>query len=184
MIAVALKGLAGRKIRALLTAFAIVIGVSMVSGTFILTDTMQKSFNGLFDASYEKTDAVVQGKEIVENSTNGSGVTLPASLLEEVRGLPEVEAAGGQVMPEESHSADIIGTNGKAVAQEGLGISYDAATARFSPLNLKTGAWPQGPGQVVIDAGTAKKEHYAVGDSVLVATATGQHRYEVTGTAS
>ena len=50
MIGVALKGLAGRKIRALLTAFAVVIGVSMVSGTFILTDTMQKSFNGLFDA--------------------------------------------------------------------------------------------------------------------------------------
>ena len=48
MIAVALKGLAGRKVRALLTALAVVIGVSMVSGTFILTDTMQKSFNGLF----------------------------------------------------------------------------------------------------------------------------------------
>ena len=54
MIGVALKGLAGRKVRALLTAFAIVIGVSMVSGTFILTDTMQKSFNGLFDASYDE----------------------------------------------------------------------------------------------------------------------------------
>jgi putative ABC transport system permease protein len=50
MIAVALKGLAGRKLRTLLTAFAVVIGVSMVSGTFILTDTMQKTFDGLFDA--------------------------------------------------------------------------------------------------------------------------------------
>jgi putative ABC transport system permease protein len=184
MRGVALKGLAGRKIRALLTAFAIVIGVSMVSGTFILTDTMQKSFNGLFDASYEKTDAVIQGKEIVENSTNGSGVTLPASLLDEVRALPEVEAAGGTVMPEESHSADIIGKDGKAVAQEGIGTSYDAANARFSPLVLKAGDWPQGADQVVIDAGTAKKEHYDVGDSVVVDTATGQHKYEVTGTAS
>ena len=54
MIAVALKGLAGRKIRALLTAFAVVIGVSMVSGTFILTDTMQKSFDGLFTASADE----------------------------------------------------------------------------------------------------------------------------------
>ena len=60
MIGVALKGLAGRKIRALLTALAVVIGVSMVSGTYILTDTMQKSFNGLFTASYDKTDAVIQ----------------------------------------------------------------------------------------------------------------------------
>jgi putative ABC transport system permease protein len=51
MIAVALKGLAGRKLRALLTAFAVVIGVSMVSGTFVLTDTMQKAFDGIFTAS-------------------------------------------------------------------------------------------------------------------------------------
>jgi putative ABC transport system permease protein len=184
MSGVALKGLAGRKIRALLTAFAIVIGVSMVSGTFILTDTMQKSFTGLFDASYEKTDAVIQGKEIVKNSTNGSGVTLSAPLLDEVRALPEVEAAGGVVAPDEVNGADIIGKDGKAVAKESYGTSYDAANARFSPLTLKAGTWPEGAEQVVIDAGTAKKEHYDVGDSVVVDTATGKHKYEITGTAS
>src|SRR5919112_205640 len=69
MIAVALKGLAGRKVRALLTAFAVVIGVAMVSGTFILTDTTQRSFDGLFDATYENTDAVISGKDVVKNST-------------------------------------------------------------------------------------------------------------------
>ena len=99
MIGVALKGLAGRKIRALLTAFAVVIGVSMVSGTFILTDTMQKSFNGLFDASFDKTDAVIRGKEIVKDSFSGSGVTIPESVLTKVRALPEVEAASGDVSP-------------------------------------------------------------------------------------
>ena len=82
MTGVALKGLAGRKLRALLTALAVVIGVSMVAGTFVLTDTMQKSFNGLFSASLDKTDAVIGGKEIVQGSTNGSGVTVPAGLVE------------------------------------------------------------------------------------------------------
>jgi putative ABC transport system permease protein len=184
MNGVALKGLAGRKIRALLTALAIVIGVSMVSGTFILTDTMQKSFNGLFDASYENTDAVIGGKEIVTDSTNGSGVTLSASLLDEVEALPEVEAAGGLVAPDDVNGADIVGKDGKAVAKESYGTSYDAANARFSALNLKSGAWPHGSHQVVIDAGTAKKEHYKVGDSVVIDTATGQHSYEIAGTAS
>ena len=66
MIAVALKGLAGRKVRALLTAFAVVIGVTMVSGTLVLTDTMQKAFDGLFTASYQQTDAVIAGKQIVK----------------------------------------------------------------------------------------------------------------------
>ena len=170
MIGVALKGLAGRKIRALLTAFAVVIGVSMVSGTFILTDTMQKSFNGLFDASFDKTDAVIRGKEIVKDSSSGSGVTIPESLLTKVRALPEVEAAGGDVSPQEANAADIIGNDGKAVARESSGGSYDAANARFSPLKLKTGEWPQGAEQVVIDAGTAAKEHYEVGDAVEVST--------------
>ena len=87
MIKVALKGLAGRKVRALLTALAVVIGVSMVSGTFVLTDTMQKAFDGIFEESYEGTDAVVNGKQLVEFSTGGRA-TVPASLLEGHRGPP------------------------------------------------------------------------------------------------
>ena len=82
MIGVALKGLAARKVRALLTALAVVIGVSMVSGTYILTDTMQKAFDGIFESSYAQTDAVIGGKEIVKGSTSGSA-TVPASLLDE-----------------------------------------------------------------------------------------------------
>ena len=93
MIAVALKGLAGRKLRALLTAFAVVIGVSMVSGTFILTDTMQKTFDGLFAASYEDTDAVIAGKEIVESSMSGAA-TIPESLLDEGPGAARGRGRG------------------------------------------------------------------------------------------
>jgi len=47
MIAVALKGLLGRKTRAILTALAIVLGTGMVSATFIFTDTLNQAFNGV-----------------------------------------------------------------------------------------------------------------------------------------
>ena len=87
MIKVALKGLAGRKVRALLTALAVVIGVSMVSGTFVLTDTMQKAFDGIFEESYEGTDAVINGKQLVEFSSGGRA-TVPADLLEAGAGAP------------------------------------------------------------------------------------------------
>ena len=184
MIAVALKGLAGRKVRALLTAFAIVIGVAMVSGTFILTDTMSKSFTSLFNASSSKTDAVISGKEVVKNSTTGSGVTIPEALLAKVQALDEVEAAAGQVSPQEANVADIIGRNGKKSAMESIGGSIDAASARFSPLELKTGAWPKGPGEVAIDAGTAAKQHYKAGDSVVVSTLGKKHDYTISGTVS
>jgi putative ABC transport system permease protein len=183
MIAVALKGLAARKVRALLTAFAVVIGVSMVSGTFILTDTMQRTFDGLFAASYEDTDAVIGGKQIVETSTSGSA-TIPESLLAEVRDLPEVQAASGTVTPAEVNGADIIGDDGKAIGQESLGTSFDAANPQFSPLKLKRGEWPAGPDQVAIDAGTAQNERFAVGDTVEIVTPAGKAGYRISGTVS
>jgi putative ABC transport system permease protein len=184
MIGVALKGLAARKLRALLTAFAVVIGVAMVAGTFMLTDTLQKSFSGLFTESTANTDAVVSGKEVVKNSTSGSGVTIPASLLTKVRALPEVGAAVGEVNPQEANVADIYGRDGKKAARESVGASVDAANARFSPLRLKTGSWPRGPGDVVIDVGSATKKHYKVGDSVVIGTLGKKHTYRVSGTVS
>jgi putative ABC transport system permease protein len=184
MRSVALKGLAARKVRAVLTALAVVIGVAMVSGTFILTDTTLKSFTGLFTASTANTDAVISGKEIVKNSTNGSGVTIPASMLDKVRALPEVETAAGEVSPQEANVADIIGSDGKKAAMESVGGSYDAATAGLSPFKLKTGKAPHGPGEVAIDAGTADKKHYKVGDSVVVSTLGKKHTYRISGTLS
>src|SRR4051794_34731662 len=180
MIAVALKGLAGRKVRALLTALAVVIGISMVSGTYILTDTMQKSFDGLFAAPYDETDAVLSGKEIVKSSTSGTA-KVPAGLLTKVEALPEVGEAAGAVTPNEANPADIIGPHGKAVARESVGTSVDAAHARFSPLKLKSGSWPEGPRQVAVDAGTAAKQHYRLGDKVTVSTLGAKGSYEVSG---
>ena len=186
MIAVALKGLAGRKVRALLTAFAVVIGVAMVSGTFVLTDTIQKAFDGIFTASYEQTDAVIAGKEIVKGSQSGAA-TVPESLLAQVRALPEVAAAGGTIAPIESNKAEIFGRDGKAIGSGGapqFGLGNDASQPQFSPLKLKTGQWPQGPRQVALDAGTAAGENFKVGDTVAVSTLGAKRRYEVTGIAT
>jgi putative ABC transport system permease protein len=186
MIAVALKGLAGRKVRALLTAFAVVIGVAMVSGTFVLTDTIQKAFDGIFKSSYEQTDAVIAGKEIVKGSQSGAA-TVPESLLAKVRALPEVAAAGGTIAPIQSNKAEILGRDGKAIGSGGapqFALGNDASQPQFSPLKLKTGQWPRGPEQVALDAGTAAGEHFKVGDTVTVLALGAKHRYEVTGIAT
>jgi putative ABC transport system permease protein len=187
MIGVALKGLAARKVRALLTALAVVIGVSMVSGTYILTDTMQKAFDGIFDSSYAQTDAVIGGKEIVKGSTSGSA-TVPESLLTKVRALPEVKAAGGTIGLNEENKSEIIGRDGKPLGGKGgsptFGLAYDTAQPQFSPLKLKNGDWARGPTQVVLDAGTAADEKFAVGDKVQVSTLGVRKVYEVAGVAT
>ena len=98
VIKVALRGLAGRKLRAVLTAIAIVLGVAMISGTYILTDTIDRAFTTLFTESYAGTDAVVTGKGL-DISIDGEAPPNPpvdASLLETVRGVDGVALAPGR----------------------------------------------------------------------------------------
>ena len=75
VIRVALKGVLGRKLRAALTAFAIVLGVAMISGSLVLTDTVSKSFDGVYGESYKDSDAVVSSKAaIADSSGKAAGV--------------------------------------------------------------------------------------------------------------
>src|SRR3954471_3129449 len=94
---VALRGLLGRKTRAILTALAIVLGVAMVSGTLVLTDTIDRAFHTIFTSTYSHTDLVVSGKKLVDYSASGNA-TVPASLVAKVRALPDVQAAAGTIV--------------------------------------------------------------------------------------
>ena len=168
MIRVALKGLAGRKLRAVLTAVAIVLGVAMVSGTYVLTDSIDRAFDNIFTDSREGSNAVISGKSAFDLS-EGSGATAPSfdqSLLQTIQDLPDVAAAEGSVDGE----AQLIGDDGKAIVYGGapnLGFSIANGGSRFNPLQLVEGSWP-GNGDVVIDGATADKEGFTVGDTVGV----------------
>ena len=74
---VALAGLLGRKLRAALTAIAIVLGVAMIAGTFVLTDSIDNAFNSIFSDVRQGSDVVVSGKSAFDLSDGGSGVTAP-----------------------------------------------------------------------------------------------------------
>ena len=147
MASVALKGLLGRKARATLTAIAIVLGVAMVSGTYILTDTIQSAFSTVFTQANKNSDAVVSGKSAIGGNDNGpNSVTpsVPESLLTQIRGLPAVAQASGGI----SDSAQLIGHNGKVISRggaPGLAFSYSPAGQRFNPLSLTKGNWPSAP---------------------------------------
>ena len=58
MIRIALKGLAARKLRVALTGLAVVLGVAMISGTYVLTDTIDQAFGQLFTTGQKGSDVV------------------------------------------------------------------------------------------------------------------------------
>ena len=141
MTRVALKGLLGRKVRAALTALAVVLGVAMVSGSFVLTDTISKAFTSIFTAAYDHTDAVVSGRKLVDFSSSGNATVSPA-LLEKIRNRPDVTAAAGSIIDlnGDSTRANLIGKDGKAISNAGaptFGLGIDTSQPRFNPLTLK-----------------------------------------------
>jgi putative ABC transport system permease protein len=181
VIRVALRGLLGRKLRATLTAVAIVLGVAMVSGTYVLTDSIDRAFDNIFTDSRQGSNAVISGKSAFDLS-EGSGATAPSfseSLLAEVRRVPDVAEAEGSVDGE----AQIIGEDGKAIVYGGapnLGFSIANGDSRFNPLQLVDGAWP-GDGQVVVDAATADKEGFTIGETVGIQGAGRVQQLEISG---
>ena len=168
MTRVALRGLFGRKLRTVLTAVAIVLGVALVAGTLVLTDSIQKAFDNIFTDSRQGSSVVISGKSAFD-LTDDSGATAPPlqeSLLSTVQSQPDVAEAEGSV----SGEAQLIGDDNKAIVYGGapnLGFSIANGESQFNPLTLVEGEWPSGD-EVVIDGQTAKKESFQVGDSVGV----------------
>ena len=158
MIGVAIKGLLGRKLRATLTAFAIVLGVAMISGAFILTDTLGKSFDSIFNESYKSTDAVISSKPAVGSSTQSDAApAFAADVLTDVQALPGVHFAQGSI----EDNARLVSSDGDAIgsADEGIALGIPAASAdqSLNPMKLVTGQWPTGDGQIAIDKSTADR---------------------------
>jgi putative ABC transport system permease protein len=184
---VALKGVWWRKGRAALTAFAVVLGVAMVSGTFILTDTVNKAFDSIFQDSYAKTSAVISGKEVVEGAASGTA-TVPAALLQQVRANDKVAEATGAIfnLSGTSDATKLIGKDGESLGSSNngqFGFGFDPRAERFNPMTLTDGRWASGPGQVVIDNGTAKDHGYGIGDKIGVAADGPTRQYTITGLA-
>ncbi len=183
MTLVALKGLAGRKLRTALTAVAIVLGVAMISGTYVLTDTIKAAFGTVFTQVYKHTDAIVTGKSAIgtDQTSNGLPPSFSASLLGKVRNLPGVAEAQGGI----SDLAQLVGRDGKVIAGHGApGLAFSIhphGDQRFNPLELVSGTWPVGPHEVAIDANTASKKHYAIGDTIGVIARGPEQTYRISG---
>ena len=92
-----IKGVLARKIRLLLTALAVVLGVTFVSGTYVLTDTLKQSFGSLFSQFAAGTDLVVRSRAPFGDG-EGTRERLASPLVTEVRKVPGV-ARGRRVPP-------------------------------------------------------------------------------------
>jgi putative ABC transport system permease protein len=168
---VTINGLAARKLRLALTALAIVLGVTFVTGTLILTDTLNNTFNTLIGTAYQHISFEIRGKAVlngtattVDSTTNRKPV--PQSIGREVRQIPGVAYVSGSV----AGYAQFVARDGNAIGSGGssaLGFSFDP-DPQLSSVRLVEGKAPTTAHDVVMDKATATKYDFAVGDRVNV----------------
>lgn len=183
MRTVTFKGMLARKLRLALTALSITLGVAFVSGTFVLGDTMTATFDQLYSGLTKGIDVTVRAESaFTDSSTLGETKPFDADVLDSVRGIDGVDAAEGGV----SGYALILDKRGEPVQPGGaptLGTSFPGDMSLAGDFTLRSGSAPQGPDDVVIDAGTARKTGYRVGDAVTVLFVDGPQRFTISGVA-
>jgi len=177
MIRIALKTFFAHKLRLTMTALSIMFGVAFIAGTFIFTDTIDKSFGDLFEDAFAGQDVIVQTATEFDVGFSGPP-PLDEQVLDVVRGVPGVEAAEGQV----GGFAIIYDKSGNAIVPTGpptIGGSWTEDERLLGNVNIREGRRPEGPAEVTIDARTADDNGFAVGDTVTVQTQTGVADFEL-----
>lgn len=171
MLRAALKSLLGRKVRLVMSTFAIVLGVAFVAGTLVFSDTLNRSFTALFASTVG--DVVVQPTSGFGGLDDFSTRTVPADLATRLEGVDGAARVDGNV---NAMGVVVLDTDEKVVGGFGppsLGSNWTGAPAGhgLEGLVITEGRVPERDGEIALDAGTAEKAGYAVGDTVTLNTA-------------
>ena len=183
MFRVSLRNLLANKLRLLLTVMAVVVGVSFVSGTFVLSDTMVKAFDQLYTGLTSGTDVVVRSQSAYDadvTTTGGQLRPMDDALVNTVRGVPGVESAEGGVFG----YALIIDRHGDPMQPGGaptIGTSIPKDPRLSGAGSVREGRAPAGPHDLVVDARTAAKAGFRIGDSVDVVLQDGRQTFTLVG---
>jgi putative ABC transport system permease protein len=179
MLRVTFASLLARRLRLILTAATIVIGVAFVTGTFILTDSLQRALGVPAPAAAQ---VVVQPAGADGGKGSGSAAaTLPARLVARIRAVQGVASAAGLVI---AAKVTLTGQDGRPITHARAVNevrSYPAAPALAAQYTMQSGRPPRRPDEAVLDAATAGRLGYRIGDPVGVVTLHGTRTLTVVG---
>ncbi|MFC0527814.1 ABC transporter permease [Phytohabitans kaempferiae] len=181
MIRATMKSLMARKLRLILSGLAVVLGVMFVSGAFVLTDTLGRSFDSIFSTAYAHTDVGVAAKpkvSVSEFEGEQAAAPFPASTVDKVKAVPGVAQATGFVSTD---GARLIGTNGKVVTSFGPPQLGESWNAQDELIELREGRGPAADNEIAINATLADAAKVKVGDTVGVLTREPRQDFTIVG---
>lgn len=181
MLRATLRSLLARKLRLVLSGMAVVLGVMFVSGALVLTDTLGRTFDAVFNDAYATTDVSVTATpniEISEFEGEQVATALPAELVQRVAAVPGVADAVGVVSAD---GARVIGADGKVLTSFGppqLGGNW---IGEDELVQLREGRGPTADDEIVVNAAVAQAAGLSVGDRVGVLTREPKQEFSVVG---
>ena len=186
MLRATLRSLLARKLRLMLSAMAVVLGVSFVAGAFVLTDSLGNAFTDLF-ATVSKNVAVdVRGAEKgtgTADSDGGGRKAVPVTAVDAVKAVDGVAEVQPNIV--NAGSMAVVGKDGKALSSNGaptIGANW-IESDRLNQQRIISGRGPRAPDEVVLDPRLAEKAGIGVDSRTVVFTPTGQLDVTVVGLA-
>ncbi len=182
MFRATMKSLLARKLRLVLSGLAVVLGVMFVSGSFVLTDTLSRSFDQVFGDAYALTDVGVRAQpkvDVAEMDGETVPALVPESVLATVRAVPGVAGVTGTVTAD---GARIIGADGKVLQSFGPPRFGGNWTGENALVQLRQGRAPAADDEILINADAARQAKLAVGDTVGVLTLEPKKQFRLVGT--
>jgi putative ABC transport system permease protein len=174
------KSIRARLGRTIAIAISIVAGVAFVVGSFVLADSLKRTFDDLFAQINEGIDLEVRSSIAFGDTATSTRDPVPVELADTVSTVEGV----GRVEPFIQRYAQLVDDDGDAITTQGaptLGLSWTGPDQSFSGLTLKEGAAPSGSDEVAVDKATADREDIEVGQQIEVITDVGTDRYTVAG---
>lgn len=162
--------------RTLLTSVAVVLGVAVVAGTLIFTDTIHRSLRRTFAAADRGAAAIVTGRTGADTSLQAP--TIAPKTLERVSRLRDVATAQGLV----NDTAALVGTGGRLL-NGGRGRAVSFLRPPFQNLEIVDGRPPLGAHDVVIDLATARARRLHLGQLVPMASGRPVEAFRLVGLA-
>ncbi|GIL36631.1 ABC transporter permease [Phycicoccus sp. DTK01] len=186
MLRATLRGILAHKVRLLLSGVAVVLGVAFVAGSYVFTDTLDRAFTGLTSGAVG--DVIVRPGSADESGGGGGPLgaaavrTVPEDLVSTLAGVPGAARADGRVT---TFGTFVVDRQGKLVGgggPPGIGVSYSSGpAANGTPsATLVSGRFPAAAGEIVLDATSAQRSGWRLGDTVPLLTAGAQPRIEAT----
>jgi putative ABC transport system permease protein len=167
----AFRQVRARRLRALLTAAGIVLGVGMIVGVLVLAATIQRTFTDLFESVYGQTDLVVSGTD---------QTSLPSSTLPKVRRTREVADAEGRITSVFSLVDRFGRAEEDAASQLNVG-GEDPDSANLTDAETVAGRRPRQGGEIMLQESWADAQEIEGGDRARFATPSGLARLRVVG---